>query len=103
MLKNAIDWGTRPWGKSSWPGKPAAITGTSPAPSPPRSPSSICARCSAAWALHVMGGEAYIHFKPELIDAEGNVTDESMRGFLKTFIDQFAALRRQARPAASAA
>ena len=29
LLKNAIDWGTRPWGKSSWPGKPAAIIGTS--------------------------------------------------------------------------
>jgi NAD(P)H-dependent FMN reductase len=23
VLKNAIDWGARPWGKSSWPGKPA--------------------------------------------------------------------------------
>src|ERR1700693_5461415 len=30
VLKNAIDWGTRPWGKNSWPGKPAFITGTSP-------------------------------------------------------------------------
>ncbi len=29
VLKNAIDWGARPWGKSSWPGKPAAIIGTS--------------------------------------------------------------------------
>ena len=30
VLKNAIDWGARPWGKSSWPGKPGFITGTSP-------------------------------------------------------------------------
>ena len=22
VLKNAIDWGARPWGKTSWPGKP---------------------------------------------------------------------------------
>ena len=29
VLKNAIDWGARPWGKNSWPGKPAAVTGTS--------------------------------------------------------------------------
>ena len=29
VLKNAIDWGARPWGKTSWPDKPAAITGTS--------------------------------------------------------------------------
>ena len=29
-LKNAIDWGARPWGKNSWTGKVAAVTGTSP-------------------------------------------------------------------------
>ncbi len=29
VLKNAIDWGARPWGKTSWPGKPAAVIGTS--------------------------------------------------------------------------
>ena len=38
-----------------------------------------------------MGGEAYIAFKPDLIDAQGNVTDDSVRTFLKNFIDQFAA------------
>ena len=26
-LKNAIEWGSRPWGKNSWAGKPAAIVG----------------------------------------------------------------------------
>ena len=30
VLKNALDWGARPWGKNSWTGKVAAITGTSP-------------------------------------------------------------------------
>jgi hypothetical protein len=30
VLKNAIDWGARPYGQNSWSGKPAAITGTSP-------------------------------------------------------------------------
>ena len=29
VLKNAIDWAARPWGKSSWPGKTAAVIGTS--------------------------------------------------------------------------
>jgi chromate reductase len=28
-LKNAIDWASRPYGKSAWPGKPAAIMGAS--------------------------------------------------------------------------
>lgn len=48
----------------------------------------------------VAGGETYITFKPNLIDADGNVTDESTRAFLQAFVDQFAAL--VARPAAVA-
>ena len=38
-----------------------------------------------------MGGEAYIQFKPDLIDANNDVTDESVTGFLKAYVDQFAA------------
>ena len=30
VLKNAIDWGARPFGTSVWPNKPGFITGTSP-------------------------------------------------------------------------
>src|ERR1700691_5076859 len=30
VLKNAVDWGARPFGASVWPGKPGFITGTSP-------------------------------------------------------------------------
>jgi chromate reductase len=29
VLKNAIDWGSRPYGKSSWNGKPAAVISVS--------------------------------------------------------------------------
>jgi chromate reductase len=55
--------------------------------------------------LHLMGGEAYIQFKPELIDAQGAVADENVRKFLKSFIDQFAAFaaRFDRRATASAA
>lgn len=31
-IKNAVDWGTRPWGQNVWLGKPAAICGASPGP-----------------------------------------------------------------------
>src|SRR5262245_26028455 len=30
VLKNAIDWGARPYGQNSWAQKPAFVTGTSP-------------------------------------------------------------------------
>jgi len=37
----------------------------------------------------VVGGEAYISFKPGVVDSNAIITDESTRGFLKAFIDQF--------------
>src|SRR6187431_2672219 len=30
LMKNAIDWGSRPYGQSVWSGKAAFVTGTSP-------------------------------------------------------------------------
>ena len=92
MLKNAIDWGARPWGKTSWPGKPAAVIGTSGgAISTAIAQQHLRAVLGSGVGLHVMGGEAYIQFKPDLIDAQGTVTDDDVRKFLKSFIDQFAA------------
>jgi chromate reductase len=51
------------------------------------------------------GGEAYITFKPDLVDAEGNIGDESTRKFLQGHLDQFTSLvgRLTAQPARSAA
>ena len=47
VLKNAIDWASRPYGDSAWSGKPAAIRGRRSAPSAPRGPSTICGRRSS--------------------------------------------------------
>jgi len=90
VLKNAIDWGARPWGKTSWPDKPAAITGTSGGAVSTAVVQQHLRAVLANQGLHLMGGEAYIQFKPELIDAGHAVTDDSVRGFLKAFIDKFA-------------
>ena len=106
VLKNAIDWGGRPYGTTVWPGKPAAVIGASPgAISSAIAQSHLRAVLGSFSAMHVLGGEGYIQFKPELIDAQGNVTDESVRKFLKAFIDQFAtfAARFASRKAAAAA
>lgn len=90
VLKNAIDWGARPWGKSSWPGKPAAIIGTSGGAISTAVAQQHLRAVLGDQGLHMLGGEAYIQFKPDLIDADGNVTDENVRTFLKAFIDTFA-------------
>jgi len=39
----------------------------------------------------VMGGEAYVAFKPGLTDDANNITDERTRQFLQSFVDQLAA------------
>ena len=105
LLKNAIDWGARPWGKTSWPGKPAAIIGTSGGVISTAVAQQHLRAVPGNLGLQVIGGEAYIQFKPELVDAQGNVTDDSTRTFLKTFIEQFAgfAARFQSNKVAAAA
>jgi len=103
-LKNAIDWGARPWGKNSWSGKPAAVTGTSPGAIGTALAQQHLRQILGAQGVLLMGGEIYITFKPGLIDADNTVTDESTRGFLKSFLDQFAALvSRFASPSRAAA
>ena len=90
MLKNAIDWGTRPYGQNSWSGKPAAITGTSPGAIGAALAQAHLRQILGILGVLIMGGEAYISFKPGLLVSNGNITDESTRGFLKAFVDQFA-------------
>jgi chromate reductase len=92
LLKNAIDWG-RPavWSKLV-ERKPAAITGASPGALGAAMAQTHLRQVLGILGVLVMGGEAYISFKPGLVDANGAVTDENTRQFLQGFIEQFAAL-----------
>lgn len=78
VLKNAIDWGSRPWGKNSWDEKPAAIMGASG----PRG------TVRAQMQLRQMFVTINVHAlnKPELLvdatgkfDETGNLTDEKTK------------------------
>jgi chromate reductase len=90
VLKNAVDWGARPYGKSSWRDKPAAVIGTSGGVVSTAVAQQHLKAVLTALGTHLVGGEAYIQFKPELVDAQHNVSDENVRKFLKDFIDRFA-------------
>src|SRR5215470_12488306 len=92
VLKNAIDWGARPHGQNSWSGKPAAITGTSPGALATAVAQQHLRQILGALGALVIGGEAYVSFKPDLIDSGDRIPDESTRKFLKNFVDQFTAL-----------
>jgi chromate reductase len=92
VLKNAVDWGARPWGKSSWPGKPAFITGTSPGAIGSALAQQHLRSVMTGLGMILLGGEAYVTFKPNLIDDHGNIGDESTQKFLQDFVDRFATL-----------
>lgn len=102
VLKNAIDWGARPYGKNSWAGKPTFITGTSPGAIGTAVAQQHLRAVMVSLGTFLLGGEAYITFKPNLIDAEGNIGDESTRTFLQGFVDRFAWLVGRLSPADAA-
>jgi chromate reductase len=92
VLKNAVDWGARPWGKNSWACKPAFITGTSPGAIGSALAQQHLRSVMTGLGMILQGGEAYVTFKPDLVDDQGNIGDESTRKFLQGFLDQFASL-----------
>jgi chromate reductase len=90
VLKNAIDVGSRPYGQNSWDGKPAAVVSVS------------IGNISGFGANHHLRQslvfinvptmpqpEAYIGGATALFDDNGNLTNESTKEFLKSFMAAF--------------
>jgi len=99
-LKNAVDWGARPYGKNSWVGKPGFITGTSPGAIGSALAQQHLRSVMTGLGMTLLGGEAYVTFKPNLIDEHGSIGDESTKKFLQDFINRFATLVGRLAPAA---
>lgn len=89
VLKNAIDWGSKPMDSNVWRNKPAAICGASPGAIGTAVGQQHLRQILGILGATVMGGEVYISFKPGLIDEQNRVTDESTRAFLSAYLDQF--------------
>ena len=91
VIKDAIDWASRPWGKSSWPGKPVAITGTSPGAIGTAIAQHQLRTAMVASGTAVMGQpELYYAYKPEHFGANGDIVDEATRTYLADWIGSFA-------------
>ena len=92
VLKNAIDVASRPYGKSSFNGKPVGIISNSPGP---------LGGVSAAKTLqNILPGitgpilqqpEIYLNAVGDAFDAEGNLVKESLKPVLQSYIDAYAA------------
>ncbi|MCB8837747.1 NADPH-dependent FMN reductase [Aurantimonas sp. VKM B-3413] len=89
-IKNAIDWGTRPWGKNSWEAKPAAIIGTSPGVTGGAAGQNALKGLVTVVDMVLMGQpEVYYAYNGEAFDENNNVVDESTKVFLERWIDRF--------------
>src|SRR4030095_5256429 len=87
VLKNAIDWASRPYGDSAWSGKPAAIMGAS-----------IGTIGTARAQYHLRQMMVFLNMypinQPELMignaskrfDAAGNLTDETTKDFIRQLL-----------------
>jgi chromate reductase len=90
MLKNAIDWASRPFGASVWAGKPAAIAGASYGRIGTAAAQQHLRAILGCLDVAVMGQpEAFIHLVPGLITPEGDVTNDDTRIFLQGFMNHF--------------
>lgn len=91
VLKNAIDVGSRPYGQSAWDGKPGAVMSLSPG-----NISGFGANHHLRQALTFLNvpamaqPEAYIGGAADLFDDIGALTNDSTKGFLKSFMQAFA-------------
>ena len=87
VLKNAIDWASRPYGDSAWNGKPAAIMGAS-----------VGSIATARAQYHLRQMMVFLNMFPinqpevmignaqERFDAEGNLTDDETKEFIRQLL-----------------
>jgi chromate reductase len=98
VLKNAIDVGSRPHGKSSFNGRPIGIISNSPGPL-----GGVCAAMNLKQILPGYSGpilqqpEIYLTAVGDAFDEKGNLTKEALEKVLKQYIDAFAAWVEQHR------
>lgn len=97
VLKNALDVGSRPYGKSVWDGKPAAIFSNSPGNLSAFGANHHLRQCLVFLNVPVMQQpEVYIANIADALDEDGNVTDKDVKGLLNkatsAYIDWFGKL-----------
>jgi chromate reductase len=92
VLKNALDVGSRPYGKSVWNGKPGAIVSCSPGAIGAFGANHHLRQSLVFLNVPAMQQpEAYIGGADKLFDESGKLTDDATRAFLQKFMQTFAA------------
>ncbi|GAA4896843.1 NADPH-dependent FMN reductase [Tessaracoccus lubricantis] len=91
-LKNALEWGGRPWGTSVWGGKPAAVIGTSPGSVGTAMAQQHLRNVLAHLDMQVMGQpEAFVQYRDGDLGEDGSLQSESLRAIVEGFVGSFCA------------
>ncbi|MEP7183855.1 MAG: NAD(P)H-dependent oxidoreductase [Betaproteobacteria bacterium] len=91
VLKNAIDVGSRPYGKSSWSGKPGAVISVSPGGIGGFGANHHLRQSLVFLDVPAMAQpEAYIGNAAALFDDKGALTNDATRKFLEKYLHAFA-------------
>jgi len=90
VLKNALDWQSRPYGKNSIAKKPVAIAGTSQGAISTAAAQQHLKPMLNYLDARLMGQpEAYVRFTDGMIDDEGNISNPDSQKFLQKYVDAF--------------
>jgi chromate reductase, NAD(P)H dehydrogenase (quinone) len=91
VLKNAIDVGSRPYGKSVWSGKPGAVMSVSPGALGAFGANHHLRQSLVFLNVPTMAQpEAYIGNAATLFDERGDFANDSVKGFAIKFMEAFA-------------
>lgn len=89
-LKNAIDWGSRPWGTNSFARKPTGIIGASPGGiGTAVMQASMRSVLSFLNAPQLNAPEAYIQYSADVFGDDGEVHDETTEAFLRHYMQEY--------------
>jgi chromate reductase len=92
VIKNALDWGSRPYGSSSWTDKPVAVIGATPGTTGTAAGQGHLRSILPVYGFVVMGQpEVYFHMKPGIITDDLEITDETTQVFLNNWVEKYTA------------
>lgn len=87
VLKNAIDWGSRPYGDSAWAKKPVAIMGASAGILGTARAQYHLRQCFVFLDMYAVNQpEVMIGNSAQRFDESGNLTDEKSRELIRTLL-----------------
>ncbi len=91
VLKNAIDWGSRPWGQNSWDQKPAAVIGASVGNIGTFGAQHHLRQVLTYLNMPSLNQPEFYMNANQSFDKEGNLTDDKSKGFIDAFWKSYAA------------